>query len=108
MCRAGRWPPPAGAGTARSACPARTPRTQMETLLTHPGVDPGWTVRWQPAPGARLRLFCLPHAGGGAAVYRMWGKELGPEVEVIAIRPPGRESRYLETPISDMDTMVND
>ncbi|WP_051367633.1 thioesterase II family protein [Hamadaea tsunoensis] len=80
----------------------------METLLTHPGVDPGWTVRWQPAPAARLRLFCVPHAGGGAAVYRMWGKDLGPDVEVIAIRPPGRESRFTETPISDMDTMVTD
>ncbi|MGE5829255.1 MAG: hypothetical protein ACM30G_12975, partial [Micromonosporaceae bacterium] len=44
-----------------------------------------WTVRWHPAPGARLRLFCLPHTGGGAAAYRPWADRMAPDIEVVAI-----------------------
>ncbi|MFE5584786.1 thioesterase II family protein [Kitasatospora sp. NPDC056531] len=65
-----------------------------------------WGVRWQPRPGAALRLFCLPHSGGGAGPYHSWGARLGPEIEVVAIRLPGREARYRERPISRLDELV--
>ncbi|MFU8852181.1 thioesterase II family protein [Micromonospora sp. SL1-18] len=57
-----------------------------------------WGVVWQRAPEAQLRLFCLPHTGGGAAVYRWWAQQLAPAVEVVAIRLPGRETRLREAP----------
>lgn len=44
----------------------------------------------------RLRLFCLPYAGGGAAIYRAWPKEFPATIDVRAIRLPGREQRAAE------------
>jgi medium-chain acyl-[acyl-carrier-protein] hydrolase len=61
-----------------------------------PATTATWAVRWQPAPSARLRLFCLPHAGGGTIVYRPWAQRLAPGIEVVAIRLPGRETRFRE------------
>ncbi|MFI0408235.1 thioesterase II family protein [Actinomadura sp. 3N508] len=65
-----------------------------------------WGVRWTPAPSARLRLFCLPHAGGGAAVYRQWARDLAPDIEVVAIRLPGREARFGEPAYHSMTELV--
>jgi medium-chain acyl-[acyl-carrier-protein] hydrolase len=48
-------------------------------------------------PGA-IRLFCLPHAGAGASAYRDWPHLLAPDVEVVPIQLPGRESRHRELP----------
>jgi surfactin synthase thioesterase subunit len=55
---------------------------------------------------ARLRLFCLPNAGGGAAQYFSWTKLFAPEVEVCPIQLPGRESRLKERPYDRMAPLV--
>jgi medium-chain acyl-[acyl-carrier-protein] hydrolase len=69
--------------------------------------DP-WFVCPQPAPQAAWRLYCLPHAGGGTAGYAPWGRDLGPDIEVTAICPPGRE-RHLKVPSHQaMAPLVND
>jgi medium-chain acyl-[acyl-carrier-protein] hydrolase len=65
-----------------------------------------WCVRWRRTRGARLRLFCLPHAGGGAAVFRQWAHRLAPDIEVVAIRLPGREARHRERPFTSIDDLV--
>src|SRR5262249_19104347 len=49
-----------------------------------------------------VRLFCLPFAGGGASVFRLWGKDLAPTVEVCPVQIPGRESRLAEPPYTDI------
>jgi medium-chain acyl-[acyl-carrier-protein] hydrolase len=75
----------------------------LTQLRGHTGAEPGsspWQVRWRPLPEAGLRLFCLPHAGGGATAYRLWATELAPSVEVVAIRLPGRECRFRERPLT--------
>jgi surfactin synthase thioesterase subunit len=43
-----------------------------------------------------IRLFCLPHAGAGASVYRDWPLLLAPGIEVVLVQLPGRESRHGE------------
>jgi medium-chain acyl-[acyl-carrier-protein] hydrolase len=44
-----------------------------------------------PATGeARRRIFCLPFAGGGPAAFRLWPRALPDDVEVLAVRLPGR------------------
>jgi medium-chain acyl-[acyl-carrier-protein] hydrolase len=53
---------------------------------------PRWAVRWRQAPAARMRLLCLPHAGGSSFAYRMWAQRLAPGIEVISIRMPGTRS----------------
>jgi medium-chain acyl-[acyl-carrier-protein] hydrolase len=43
-------------------------------------------------PAARLRLFCFPYAGSGAAIYRDWPAGFPPSIEVCAVELPGRGS----------------
>lgn len=40
-----------------------------------------------------VKLICLPHAGGTAALYREWGRRLPPSVRVHALELPGRGAR---------------
>ncbi len=58
------------------------------------------TKRWfpyaRPLPSPRLRLFCLPYAGGGASLFRPWASLLPSGVELWAAQPPGRETRFGE------------
>jgi medium-chain acyl-[acyl-carrier-protein] hydrolase len=56
--------------------------------------------------GARVRLFCFPYAGAGASIYRPWVSELAEHVDVWAVQPPGRETRFKEPPVADLDTLV--
>lgn len=55
-----------------------------------------WITCPRPKPDARLRLFCLPFAGGGASIYRLWSDGLPASIEVCPIQLPGREDRYRE------------
>lgn len=55
-----------------------------------------WLPGAAPEPGATLRLFCFPHAGGAASVFRSWTRDLPPGVEVHPVQLPGRESRFGE------------
>lgn len=61
-----------------------------------------WILRFAPNPDARLRLICFPYAGGGGSIFRRWLEELPPTIDVLAIQPPGRESRLSETPITHL------
>ncbi len=66
----------------------------------------GWLVFHHPNPGATTRLFCFPFAGGGAATFRQWPAHLDPRIELVAIEPPGRQTRIEEPPICDLPTFV--
>jgi medium-chain acyl-[acyl-carrier-protein] hydrolase len=57
-------------------------------------------------PGARMRLFCLPYAGGGASIYRSWPGGFPKEIEVCCVQLPGRENRLSERLFSSMDPLV--
>lgn len=52
--------------------------------------------RWLPRPSARLRLLCLPPAGGSASLYRSWAARLPADVELYAFEPPGHGTRLHE------------
>ncbi len=66
-----------------------------------------WFPKADAASAAQARLFCFPHAGGGAAVFRGWEEGLPPEILVCPARLPGRESRRQETPIDRMDQLID-
>jgi surfactin synthase thioesterase subunit len=60
----------------------------------------------RPNPNARLRLFCLPYAGGGASVYRSWQGGFPAEFDVCSVQLPGRENRLREPPFASMEPLV--
>ncbi|UPK75795.1 alpha/beta fold hydrolase [Nocardioidaceae bacterium SCSIO 66511] len=68
-----------------------------------------WLTCPSPRPAARARLFCLPHAGAGASAYNGWPEKLAEhtDVEVIPVRPPGRESRLAELPRLDPSELTD-
>jgi len=70
-------------------------------MSTFPNGNP-WFAHVTPNPRAKLRLFCFPHAGGGASTFRNWSSGLPPFVEIWPIQPPGRETRMLETPFTQL------
>ena len=76
----------------------------MSLSVTYPA-NP-WVAIPTPRPHARLRLFCLPSAGGGATQYRLWPQHLPEEIELCAIQLPGRESRFREPPFRGMPALV--
>lgn len=65
-----------------------------------------WIKCFQPNPQAKLRLFCLPYAGGSAAVFRPWSSQLPEMVEVCALELPGHGSRVMETPFTEMSPLI--
>src|SRR3954465_8819810 len=65
-----------------------------------------WFPYRKPRPGARLRLFCFPHSGGGASTFRGFQEALPADVEVAAVQLPGREGRLREDPVSSMERLI--
>ncbi|GJM39774.1 MAG: hypothetical protein DHS20C20_00560 [Ardenticatenaceae bacterium] len=70
-------------------------------------VESPWFAYHRPNETAVLRLFCLPHAGGGAGAYRTWVDELAPEIEVLPVQLPGRETRFLERPYESIESLLD-
>jgi medium-chain acyl-[acyl-carrier-protein] hydrolase len=66
-----------------------------------------WVTVTCPRPSARVRLFCLPFAGGGASRYREWPAYLPEDVEVVPIQLPGRESRFCEPAIDSIEMLAD-
>jgi len=65
-----------------------------------------WIPNWQPKPQARIRLFCFPHAGGGASLFRSWSTNLAPHIEVCPVQLPGRENRLADKPFAQIAPLV--
>jgi medium-chain acyl-[acyl-carrier-protein] hydrolase len=59
-----------------------------------------------PHKTAKLKLYCFPPAGGGAATYRLWAASLGPDVGVYRLQPPGREDRFREPFFASIEEYV--
>jgi medium-chain acyl-[acyl-carrier-protein] hydrolase len=76
-----------------------------ESRIPGQSINP-WIVRPRPVNSPRLRLFCFPHAGGGASNYRNWAAGLSDKLEVCAVQPPGREERVDDCPHARLDTLV--
>ncbi|HYZ56673.1 MAG TPA: alpha/beta fold hydrolase [Streptosporangiaceae bacterium] len=66
-----------------------------------------WLHHYHSTPAARVRLVCLPHAGGGASSYRSWAPLLPDAVELVAIQYPGREDRFTDPLVDDMAELTD-
>ncbi|MEO1085908.1 MAG: alpha/beta fold hydrolase, partial [Acidobacteriota bacterium] len=69
---------------------------------------PNLFQRWPSKAPANARLVCFPYAGGGTSVYRRWPAAMAPEVEILAVRPPGRENRTRERPHRQIGPLVEE
>jgi medium-chain acyl-[acyl-carrier-protein] hydrolase len=78
----------------------------LATFEIAPVRTPLASSRWLtcPRPDARapLRLWCVPFAGGGAAVWHVWAAALAGLTELVAVRAPGRENRVGEPPLVNL------
>ncbi|HUA82009.1 MAG TPA: thioesterase domain-containing protein [Dyella sp.] len=69
--------------------------------------DPGrWFRRFGTSSGARRRLICFHHAGGGPSLFSDWHRHITLTTEVWAAVLPGRETRFAEAPLDRMDELA--
>lgn len=70
------------------------------------------SARWfrsrRPPNRPRLRLLCLPYAGGGATIYHAWRDELPADVDVRAVQLPGRQDRLNEPALTSVDAIIRE
>jgi medium-chain acyl-[acyl-carrier-protein] hydrolase len=55
---------------------------------------------------ARLRLYCLPYAGGSAGVFRSWCDLLPSNIDVWGVEYPGHGSRISEPLMDRIDALA--
>jgi len=78
---------------------------KIDLMTTATAFDP-WVACRKPNPQARLRLFCFPYAGTGASIFRTWSDGLPADVEVCPVQFPGRGTRLMETPFTQLEPLV--
>ncbi len=77
---------------------------KLRSQKTAPAVNPAL-----PAGGGRpstYRLFCFPHAGGGAAFFRNWRERMKNVFEIAPVQYPGRENRRSEPYARSVEELV--
>ncbi len=78
-----------------------TEKSMTTTPMSHT-----WVTCRVPRPHAQLRLFCFPYAGGGSVTYYHWPRKLPDAIEVYAVKLPGRENRFTESPFTRLEPLV--
>lgn len=56
----------------------------------------------------KVKLFCLPYAGGSAVIYSKWKKLIHPSIEIKEVELAGRGRRMIEPLIDNMEETVED
>jgi pyochelin biosynthetic protein PchC len=67
--------------------------------------DP-WLRSWNDVSRPRVRVVCLPHAGGTAQAFQTWPAGLPDDVQVTAVQYPGRQDRIGEPFATDVDGLA--
>jgi surfactin synthase thioesterase subunit len=66
-----------------------------------------WFRRYRGTVAPCVRLVCFPHAGGNARLFHGWASRLPADVEVLAVRYPGRQERMDEPCVETMDELAD-
>lgn len=56
----------------------------------------------------RIKLFCLPYAGGSSNIYAKWKGQLDSEIEVQAIELAGRGKRFGQALYDSLEQVIED
>lgn len=60
----------------------------------------------EPVVPARLRLYCLPYAGGSARVFQSWRNSLPADISLFGVEYPGHGCRISEPAIDRIDRLA--
>lgn len=77
----------------------------LARLMTN-AVNP-WFYSTPPNGQIKLRLICLPYAGGNALIYRDWPLHLFSTVQLVAVELPGRRGRLREPPFLSLPPLID-
>jgi len=55
-----------------------------------------WISQFEPRPQAKIKLFCIPYAGGSSQTYSKWHHYMNDDIEINAIQLAGRDGRKNE------------
>ncbi|BBC29256.1 hypothetical protein SGFS_005470 [Streptomyces graminofaciens] len=66
-----------------------------------------WIRRNHPDPAGKVRLVCLPHAGGSASFFFSMSTKLSPGIDVLAVQYPGRQDRRHEACIDNIPELAD-
>ncbi|NLN64426.1 MAG: thioesterase [Clostridiaceae bacterium] len=56
----------------------------------------------------KIKLFCIPYAGGSAGIYSKWNGHISKFIEVCPVELPGRGKRFSEPLCNSIKQMVDD
>jgi medium-chain acyl-[acyl-carrier-protein] hydrolase len=56
---------------------------------------------------ARIRLFCFPHAGGGASLFVRWPRAMSTDLEICPCQLPGHEDRIKEASFTEASALLD-
>uniref|UniRef100_A0A061R8Y6 Thioesterase n=1 Tax=Tetraselmis sp. GSL018 TaxID=582737 RepID=A0A061R8Y6_9CHLO len=62
----------------------------------------------RPTGSEVLELYCIPQAGMGAWAFHSWTGKLGPEISILPVELPGRNTRLGEPKHTDMSCLIDD
>jgi len=63
--------------------------------------------RLKPVAEPRVRLVCVPYAGGAASLFHAWGPALPHDVELQAVQLPARQDRRREHAMTRVTAIVD-
>jgi surfactin synthase thioesterase subunit len=67
--------------------------------------DP-WVRRYREGAPDAPRLICFPHAGGAASYFYPYARALTPAIDVLAVQYPGRQDRYTEPHVQNVQELA--
>jgi surfactin synthase thioesterase subunit len=65
-----------------------------------------WIVPIKESESAKATLLCFHHAGGAASFFRKFSKYINNDVNLYSIQLPGREKRFTEKFIEDLEEII--
>jgi medium-chain acyl-[acyl-carrier-protein] hydrolase len=78
--------------------------SELDVDVVREATEP-WLYVHRHDAAAAATLVCFPYAGAGASIFRDWSAAL-PQLELVAVQPPGRETRFRESALDSAEAIA--